>query len=273
MEKSYLFVPGNRLDRIEKALKSSADVVIIDLEDAVAIEEKDRTRNKVQGFLIDVPIHNPTNLYIRINDRKSKHYKKDIEMIKRFPTIGIMLPKVNCTSDLADLEMLSLAEQPIIPLIETAKGVLRAFEIASFGKRITRLAFGAIDYCLDLGISVTDQGLELIYPRSALVLASRAADILPPIDTVYLDIANKDGLEKDIQRAKNLGLFSKLCIHPSQLDYVNELFGTSVEEVEWAEKVVDAFEEALANGHSVIQLEKEMIDLPVYKKACQILNR
>lgn len=272
MAKSYLFVPGNRLDQIEKALNSSADVVIIDLEDAVALEGKDRAREKLLVFLTKVPIQNPTKLYVRINDKETTHYKKDLEFVKRFSPIGVMVPKVSSANDLADLESHGVTEQPIIPLIETATGVLNVFEIASCNKRITRLAFGAIDYCLDLSISVTEEGFELIYPRSALVLASRAANLLPPIDTVYLDISNKDGLVKDIKRAKTLGLFSKLCIHPSQLDYVNTLFGASREEVEWAKKVVDAFEKALAQGVSVIQLEEVMIDRPVYKKACQIIK-
>lgn len=273
MIKSYLFVPGNRPDRIHKALASSANAVIIDLEDAIAIREKGNVREVVKEFLLSYDFTNSKKLCVRINDISSPSYEEDVRMVAEFPDICIMLPKTNSPSDIKKLEELTSPKQYILPLIETAKGVLNAYDIASCSDRVAVLAFGAVDYCLDINISISAHGHELIYPRSALVLASRAAELEPPIDTVYVDISNVEGLTDEIERAKSLGMFSKMCIHPLQLNLVNKLFSPTDTEITWAKNVVESFEDALANGLSAIKIENKMIDLPVYKQALAMLNR
>lgn len=272
MIKSYLFVPGNRPDRIEKALASEANAVIIDLEDAIPMSAKDKVREGVRKFLALHDFVKSKKVYVRINDSFTPFYEQDVRMVAEFPDVGIMLPKTNSPEDVQMLEATTSSNQLIIPLIETAKGVLRAYEIASSSKRVKKLAFGAVDYCLDLNISISTHGQELIYPRSALVLASRAAELAPPIDTVFTSISNEAGLIEEINRAKNLGMFSKMCIHPVQLDHVNTLFGPSEEEILWAKRVVEKFEVALAEGHSAIKVDDKMIDLPVYNQALTTLK-
>lgn len=273
MIKSYLFVPGNRPDRINKALASPANAVIIDLEDSIAVSEKDQVREVVKAFLLAYDFTNSKKLCVRINDVSTPYYEEDVRMVAEYPDICIMLPKTNSPSDIKKLEERTLPRQYILPLIETAKGILNAYEIASCSDRVTVLAFGAIDYCLDINISISGHGHELIYPRSALVIASRAAEIEPPIDTVYVDISNVEGLTEEIERAKSLGIFSKMCIHPLQLKLVNKLFSPTVSEIMWAKNVVKSFEDALAKGLSAIKIENKMIDLPVYKQALAMLKR
>ncbi len=269
---SYLFVPGDRPDRIKKALASQASAVIIDLEDAIPPNEKGNVRKVVREFLLAHNFSNSKKLCVRINDVSTPYFEEDVVMVSEFPDIHIMLPKTNSASDIQNLEERTSPSQSILPLIETAKGVLCAYEIASCSKRVTILAFGAVDYCLDINISISSHGQELIYPRSALVLASRAAELEPPIDTVYIDLSNEEGLIEEIHRVKDLGMFSKLCIHPTQIELVNTLFAPSIEDITWAKKVVESFELALVNGLSVIKVDNKMIDLPVYNQALATLK-
>lgn len=270
---SYLFVPGNRPDRIEKAFASQASAVIIDLEDAIPQHEKGNIREVVREFLLAHDFANPKKLCVRINDVSTPYFEEDVSMVAEFPNVHIMLPKTNSASDILTLEERTSPSQFILPLIEMAKGVLCAYEIASCSKRVTVLAFGAVDYCLDINISISSHGHELIYPRSALVLASRAAGLEPPIDTVYIDLSNEDGLINEIHRVKDLGMFSKLCIHPTQIELVNTLFAPSSEEITWAKKVVESFEHALVNNLSAIKVDNKMIDLPVYNQALATLKK
>ena len=271
MEKSYLFVPGNRPERIEKALKSSADAVIIDLEDAVAIEKKREARQLVYNVITKVT-PTPKKIYVRVNDIHSPFWEEDVRFTVGHPFSGIVLPKTESAEAVQKLAHKLKDGQTIIPLIETAKGITLAYEIASSSK-VIRLAFGAMDYCLDLGIAVGTNEQVLHYPRSALVVASRSAGIQPPIDTVYVDIQDIEGLKKETMLAKQLGMFAKLCIHPDQLDIVNRIFTPSDKEIEWAKKVISAFEKAEQQGLGVIHLNGKMIDYSSYKQARLVMQR
>ena len=197
MKNSYLFVPGNRPDRITKALASQADVVIIDLEDAVPLNSKNNVREIVYECLTATNLKVTESICVRINDRSSPFYEEDVKMVAKIPGITVMLPKASSPADIHQLEENIAANQLIIPLIETTQGVLCAYDIARSSQRITKLAFGAVDYCFELDISISNHGQELIYPRSAIVIASRAAGLEAPIDTVYTDISNEDGLIKE----------------------------------------------------------------------------
>ena len=271
MEKSYLFVPGNRPERIEKALNSSADAVIIDLEDAVAIEKKREARQLVYNVITKVT-PTPKKIYVRVNDIHSPFWEEDVRFTVGHPFSGIVLPKTESAEAVQKLAHELKDGQTIIPLIETAKGITLAYEIASSSK-VIRLAFGAMDYCLDLGIAVGTNEQVLHYPRSALVVASRSAGIQPPIDTVYVDIQDIEGLKKETMLAKQLGMFAKLCIHPDQLDIVNRIFTPSDKEIEWAKKVISAFEKAEQQGLGVIHLNGKMIDYSSYKQARLVMQR
>lgn len=272
MEKTYLFVPGNRPDRFEKAIRSGADAVIIDLEDSVAIEDKDKAREFVKEALHELDVQ-AKKVFIRVNERKSNFWKEDISMVTRYPSIGIMMPKVETQEDIRELNKELSSSQGIIPLIESASGVIHAFSIAKSAKNIERLAFGAVDYGLDLGIALTKEGTELIYPRSQIAIASRAAGIVSPIDTVFTDIKDKEGLLAETKRAKELGFTAKLCIHPLQVEAINTLLLPTETEVRWATEVIEAFEEVEKAGIASINLRGKMIDYPVYKQARLTIQR
>lgn len=271
MEKSYLFVPGIHIGRVNKAIASAADAVIIDLEDSVAISEKEYARECIELVLTQTE-NIAKQVYVRINDRKTAFWEKDAKVLANYPTIGVMLPKTESAEDIFVLNKQLSPGQKIIPLIETASGVMSAYEIASAAKNIVRLAFGAIDYCLDIGVSLTTTQEELIYPRSNLVIASKAAGIASPIDKVFTELGNNNGLIEETKRALQLGLFAKLCIHPEQLSVVNQLFQPTKEEIAWAKEVIQTFEQAEECGQGAIKLNDKMIDYPVYKKALSIIE-
>lgn len=270
--RSYLFVPGNQYDRIGKAIHSKADAVIIDLEDSIAKSEKANARECVENYLEQSTL-NLKNVYLRVNDINSSFWEKDVELVAKYPSLGVMLPKAESAEDIHLVNKILSTEQKIIPLIETAKGIMFASQIANSTKNVIRLAFGAVDYCLDLGISITQNEHELIYPRSSLVIASKAAGIGSPIDTVFVNIVDDDGLIEETKLAIQLGLFAKLCIHPEQVILVNQLFFPPENDIQWAQEVVAVFEREESNGKAAIELNGTMIDYPVYKQALSIMDR
>lgn len=272
VEKTYLFVPGNHPDRITKALDSEASAVIIDLEDSIALSEKESTRRSVAKKLEQINLTEKP-IYIRVNDLNSEFWVDDVLLAAEFPHLGVMLPKAESKTDIEKVNHYLSIEQAIIPLIETATGVMCVYDIAHSATNVMRLAFGAIDYSLDIGVSLTPTGEELHYPRSVLVIASKAAGISSPIDTVYADIKNEEGLINEVKRAKQLGFFAKMCIHPAQLPIVNQLLLPTEKELKWARDVVMAFEDAEEKGIAAINLNGKMVDYPVYKQASQILGR
>ena len=280
MLRTLLFAPGNVERRVEKALTLAADAVVLDLEDAVPIAEKSRARS-----LAVKALQKPrTSLgYVRVNALSTGMTIDDLTAVVSPGLDGIMLTKVEEPADLlkADWFMgyleakLSMAQGSLdlIPLIENARGLEHAFEIAGAVPRVKRLCFGAIDYSADLGVKLTDDGAEIFYARSRLVNASRAAGLEPPIDTVYPDIRNPEGFKRDVQRGVSLGFQGKLVLHPDQVGPANEMFSPSREDIEYAQRIVEAFEKAEARGHAAITLDDgKFIDYPVVHGARRVLR-
>jgi citrate lyase subunit beta/citryl-CoA lyase len=160
----------------------------------------------------------------------------------------------------------------IVPMIESAIGLQRAYEIASSVQRVKRLAFGSLDFALDINAQLTKEGTELLYARSQLVVVSRAAGIEAPIDTVFFDIKDSANLTKEALFVKQLGFQGKLVIHPSQIDIVNEVFKPTKLEIEEAGLIVAAFDEALSRGSGVVQFRGKMVDRPVAEQARKLLE-
>ncbi len=259
---SYLFVPGTRPDRYTKALESGAGAVIIDLEDAVSAADKPKAREAVAQHLADLP-----PVLIRINGIETEWFHDDLMMCKHHKVAGIMLPKAEQAGDIEFIATQLGAEIPIYPLIETAKGMSSAGDIAR-SRNVKQLAFGSIDFQLDMGIADDDQGL--LYFRSHLVLASRLANIAAPIDGVTVAVNDQNALRVDAQRSRGLGFGGKLCIHPNQIGLVNSAFGPSEQEIAWAKRIVDSA--ATAQGAAVL-VEGQLVDKPVLLRAQAILNR
>jgi citrate lyase subunit beta/citryl-CoA lyase len=280
--RTALFVPGNRPDRIEKAFNTEADAIIIDLEDAVPLSEKENTRTKVKE---KVTQFNDRMILVRVNALGSPFIKGDLNETIIEGVNGIILPKVEKADDIHDINKLllevekkrSLPEGSIhlFPLIESAAAVQHVYDIVSTKtkpERIYTVAFGAADYTLDMGIEMTMEGNELYYARSKIAIACKAAGIAPPVDTPFMiDLKNTEALIIDAKRAKELGFQGKLVIHPKQIDPCNRLFSPTPEEIAKAEKIVQAFEEAEAAGMAAIQLEGKFIDYPVVKRSKDIL--
>ena len=281
--RSALFVPGNRPDRIEKAVQTNADAVIIDLEDAVPLSQKVETRKRVREKIATC---GGKKIIVRVNALHSEFGLDDFKEVISNGLSGVMVPKVETHSDIRQIDAIvtevekKVGIEPgsifILPLIESALAVENAFAIASVKTepdRFFSLSFGAADFALDMGIAITLSGKELIYPRARLAVACRAAGLAPPVDTPFMiDLKDRQALEADIRRAIRFGFQGKLCIHPNQVEICNQLFSPTEEEVAYARKVIDTFEKAEAEGVAAIQLEGKFIDYPVVERCRRILK-
>ena len=276
--RTALFAPGNRPDRVEKALGLDADAVIMDLEDAVPFAEKESTRKTVRDLLDKYP---GKRMYVRINALNTPYAKEDIAALGSKNIVGLMLPKVESPDDLiafgrllTDLERdsgLIEGSLEVLSICETAKGLEEIYSIASVKTEPNRdmiITFGAADYTLDLGISLTREGRELDYPRTRLPIASKAARIGPPLDTPWMvDLKDIDGLVADAQKAKAYGFQGKIVIHPTQIQPCHDVFTPTQAEIDYARKIVEAFEAAERDGKAAIQLDGKFIDYPVVERA------
>jgi citrate lyase subunit beta/citryl-CoA lyase len=278
MPRSILFTPGDDRRKIEKALAAGADAVTLDLEDAVAYSQKDAARNMVREVL-QKPV--PQTVFIRINAASTDYILKDLKAVAVLPTAGLMLAKAESAEEVRKVDWLlglleieaglSRGTTALIPFVESAAGILRALEIASC-PRVKALAFGGVDFSQELGINYPTESDGMFHARSQLVLASRAAGIEPPLDTVLPDIRNTEKLALEAGIARKLGFQGKLIIHPAQIETVNRVFSPSPEEIAYARKVVAAFEEAEAGGTAVIQVEGKMVEYPIVRRAKKILS-
>ena len=281
--RTALFVPGTRPDRVDKALATQADAVIIDLEDAVPLEQKEAARKNAAAKLQE---HANRALIVRSNTLDSELFAGDLEAVVAAGGRALLVPKMETAAQVGLLEHeLSKAEarhglEPgrvgVLFLIETALAVQNIFEIASQGARLTRpalAAFGAADYSADLGINLSASGEELLYPRARICVACRAAGMEPPIDTPFmLDLKDLEALAEDAGRAKQMGFAGKLCIHPNQVEICNRIFSPTREEIEFAHKIITSFEEAKQSGQGALQVDGKFVDEPIVKRCRRTLN-
>ena len=278
--RSFLFAPGNHTRRVEKALSLQADAVILDLEDAVATAEKRTTRDAVIAALTRP--RRPL-LYVRVNAVDTELCYGDLAAIVRPGLDGIILPKVESAGGLATVDWLlaqierehGLVSRAIelIPIIETARGLNQIDAILASGTRVKRVAFGAGDFTLDVNMAWSRNEAELTYARAKIATASRAAGIEAPLDTVWIDLADEEGLEASARTALGFGFQGKMCIHPNQIAVVNRVFTPSEAEIALAERVVAAFARAEAEGSAAIQLDGKFIDYPIVYRAQRVLEK
>lgn len=258
--RSLLFVPGSRPDRFDKALAASADTVIIDLEDAVAPADKDRARDVLAAWL--GPQH---AIVVRINGADTAWFHADLALCSRPGVSAVMLPKAERAEDIEALR--HAGATAVLPLIESAAGIAALPAIAA-APGVQRLAFGSIDFQVDLGMRDALED-ELLSFRSQIVLASRLAGLQAPVDGVSTAIDDADRLRDDVLRARRLGFGGKLCIHPRQVAGVNLHFAPSEAERAWAQRVLDA---AAASGGAAVAVDGKMVDKPVILRARAILE-
>lgn len=282
--RSMLFVPGNSMRMITKAATLPADAIILDLEDAVTLPDKETAR-VMSRDTIRVLKSTGVYVFVRINALTTGLAVEDLKFVAVDGLDGIVLPKAEAESDVVELDDmlaeieknkgLELGNFKIIPLVETAKGVVNAYEIASARKRIVAVGFGAGDYYRDLGRSVSylsPEQTELLYARSQTVIASTAAGV-QPLDTVFFGLlTDMEGFTKEAMLALQLGFKGKFLIHPTQIEIVNKIFSPSLEEVAYASRVVAAFEEAQAKGLGAISFEGKMIDYMTYQQTRNLVD-
>ncbi|NKC15967.1 MAG: CoA ester lyase [Gammaproteobacteria bacterium] len=278
--RSFLFTPGNHPRQVAKVFNAGADAAILDLEDAVAIAEKPATRAAIVEAL-DRP--RACLGYVRVNAYDTQFCFRDITAVVCPALDGIVLPKVESPDQVQSIDWLlahlereqGLAPGSIdlMPIIETGKGVSNVAAIASCGSRLRRLSFGAGDYTLDMNMIWSDDERELEHARAAIALASRAAGLEPPVDTVFIHIGeqHRAALTASARRAQGMGFQGKLCIHPEQIGPVNEVFTPGEAAVVHARKVITAFDEAQAAGSASIQVEGYFVDYPIVEKARRLI--
>jgi citrate lyase subunit beta / citryl-CoA lyase len=287
MNRSFLFAPGNVPRRVEKALTLSADVVIVDLEDSVAIAEKAATRKSVAAAL-EGPRQGRG--YVRVNAPASPFCFGDLQEVVHARVDGVVLPKVESAADLHAIDWLiwnlersrGIAEGSIdlIPQMETAAGlhridrVLQARSLRPYKApwRVKRVAFGAADYAHELRLTVGPDEAELAEARARVVLASRAAGLEGPIDSPWFHFKDADGFGRALERSRRGGFQGRLCVHPDQIAAVNAAYMPSDAELARAERIAAAFREAEARGEAAVQVDGEMVDYPVAYRAQALLD-
>ncbi|MGI4799681.1 MAG: HpcH/HpaI aldolase/citrate lyase family protein [Janthinobacterium lividum] len=280
LPRSLLFVPATSARKVEKALTGAADGVIVDLEDAVATAEKGQARQQAAELLA---VHRGKTVFVRVNALGTPFSYDDLLMAAAAAIDGIVLPKAESAADILTVDWLltqletRAGKQPgtleLTPIVETARGVAQAAAIASASPRVRRLAFGAVDLALDMDVDLEDDAGAINQARFALTLASRAAGLEGPIDTVFTDIADTAGLETSTRRARAMGFAAKACIHPAQIETVNAVFSPSPAELERARTIVEAFDAAEAQGLAAVSVGGVMVDYPVVLKARRTLER
>ena len=278
--RSLLFVPGNRPDMLQKALGLTPDACVPDLEDSVPLGEKENARTTTASFLPRLAETGPL-VIPRVNSLDSGLLEDDLASLVGPEVFGICVGKVQSAADVHHISSLitTLEERTglengrikLITIIETAAAVVNAYEICASSPRIAAVAFGPEDYTAHMGIERTDDDSEVAYPRSVVCVAATAAD-LPALDAPYFGFRDPEGLRRKALAARKVGFKGMFAIHPAQIDDINQAFSPSHDEIEYARRIVAAFEEAERRGSGATSLDGKLVDVPVVKRARYLLE-
>ncbi len=276
LRRTRLYLPGNEPHFFLNAGLHKPDCVILDLEDSVAPSEKDAARILVRNALLNIDFGNSERM-VRINPLPAG--LEDLRQVVQHNVQTVLIPKCESAVHVEDVNReidRILLQQKIkrniflIPIIESALGVERAFEIASASEWNCALAIGLEDYTADIGVERTKTGRESLFARSAIINAAKAAGI-QALDSVFSDVNDETGLRESVTEAKSLGFEGKGCIHPRQIKPIHDAFAPSPGEIEYAQRVLEAFNDAKRNGSGVVALGSKMIDAPVVKRAQRVI--
>lgn len=278
--RSLLYIPGNNPGMIQNCAIYGSDGVLLDLEDSISITEKDAARKLVKHALRTLNFGTVERV-VRINGRDTPFFERDlVEIIPARPD-AVRIPKIDSPDDVraADDIITRLEEENgmergsvrIHAMLETARAIVNASAIASSSPRILGLTIGGQDLAADLGIKITREGLEMLYARSAVVLAAKAAGLLA-FDTVYTDIEDLEGLREQAAMSVALGFSGKAAIHPSQIAVIHEAFRPDEKDVRKAERIVRGAREAEERGLGVVAVDGRMVDAPVVAQAQRTLE-
>jgi citrate lyase subunit beta/citryl-CoA lyase len=270
LARSFLFVPANRPERFAKALASGADAVIVDLEDAVSPADKALARVQLAGAFGQFAMADRARWVVRMNGSGTPWIEDDLKLLRGLVEqglAGVMLPKADSASTLQRLAQTLGPGCALLPLLESLAG-LDAVDALATAPQVLRLAFGNLDFQADVGLACGPDEAELLPVRLAVLLATRRANLAAPIDGVTSNTRDHLQWQADAARSRRCGFGAKLCIHPAQVAGVNAAFTPSSAEVDWAQRVMAAFQLA---GGGVVSLEGRMIDGPVVRLAQRTL--
>ena len=277
--RSLLFVPGNKENMLEKALGFRPDAFVPDMEDSVPTAEKANARRVIRAFLPKLAA-NGVPIIPRVNSLDTEWIEEDLAAVVGPSIYGISVGKVDVPDHIQTIsEMIGGLEKKagitvgtlkLIPWLESAKAIVHCYPICSASPRIVGVAFGGEDFTHDMGIERLEDESEVAYPRNVLCIAARAAGIAA-LDTPYFRFKDQDGLKANIAAAKQTGFKGKFAIHPAQIDAINAGFSPSRAEIEHAQRVVAAFEQAERQGRGSTSLDGMVIDVPVVKRARAVL--
>ena len=264
--RTALFVPASRPERIPKALASGADTVIVDLEDAVEHLAKNSAREALCDFLGTQP---GVRLWVRINDASTPWHDDDLAACRNHPGVAaIVLPKAETAAQVRHAAQTGIG---IVPILETADGILNAADIART-PGVRRLAFGSLDYGLDLGLTLDSEGAAAVldHARVQVLLQSRSAGLAAPLDGVFPGVQDTNGMRAAACRSRDMGFGGMLCIHPTQVAIIHGAFAPPAADLEWARRVVAVHRDS---GAGTFMLDGKMVDAPVIARARQLLQR
>jgi citrate lyase subunit beta/citryl-CoA lyase len=278
--RSLLFVPGNQPRMLERALGFAPDAFVPDMEDSVPVEEKAQARDVTASFLAQLAQVGPL-VIPRVNALDTGLLEVDLAAVIGPHIYGVSVGKIQTPSDIEHISSciarleekvgIPVGQVKLVPWIETAMAIVHVYDICVASPRVVGVAFGAEDLTHDLGIERTEDDSEVAVPRSMVCVAARAADVLA-LDTPYFRFRDSEGLQQNALASKKIGFKGKFAIHPAQLDTINAVFSPSPAEVEHAQRVVAAFEEAERAGRGSTSLDGKVVDVPVVKRARALLE-
>ena len=278
--RSFIFVPGNRANMLERARAFNADVVMVDLEDSVPPGEKTTARDMAKEWVPTLR-QEGQRVMVRVNSLDTGLTRSELEAIVSPDLYGISLGKVESTWNIRDVDRMLSAIEPlagvqpgaikIVAWAETASSLVDARDIGAASPRVIALAFGAEDFTNDMGIERKQDDIEIMYPRTQVAIAARAAGV-PALDTPFFKYRDTDGLSRDSLLSKRLGFKGKFAIHPSQIETINISFSPSREQLEEAKRIIEVYEEAERCGRASTSLEGMVVDVPVVRRARALLD-
>ena len=262
--RAALFVPASRPERFAKALAAGAEAVIIDLEDAVEHTLKDQAREHLEQFAL---AHPEASFMVRINGAASAWFEQDLQVCSALPGVqAIVLPKAESARQ---VQQVSSTGKAVLPIVESARGVLALNDIAA-APGVLRLSFGSLDLMLETGTTPDTSGARILldHIRSQILLCSAAHGLQAPLDGVYPNFSDLDGLSALARQVRDMGFGGMLCIHPKQIPVIQSAFAPGKAEKEWAQRVVETAE---STGSLAFQIDGKMVDAPVIERARRIL--
>ncbi len=283
LKRSWMFVPGHRQRMIDKALGLNADAIMLDIEDGVAPSEKDTARKLIADALGRERLPNSPTRFVRINAIGHPRMDADVEAVLRPGLDGLALPKVETTEEVLKVESILREREPALKIergsiklliaIESPKGLLNAPAIAACSPRVVGLMFGAEDFGREMGLPTAREGeaRDMIYARSAMAVAAASAHV-QAVDGVWVDLKDTEGLWGFARQSRRLGFSGMSLIHPSQIDPINSVFSPTPEEIDYAQQVVRAYEEAVSRGDGSISFGGQLIDRPIVERARRTLE-